>query len=153
MSNTFFETSELLFDFYQCIWHWHFLILLHKMYTMKIYISKAILVVCLACEMLSCSKAAVEDGFDDLCPRCDEFTIISIYSSGFSPDSVIVKPDVTIFWINYDTVPHNVKSLDNSSFNSGDFTTAGFSYEATANGTFKYKCTLHQHGGVIVVKP
>ncbi|MEO7801703.1 MAG: hypothetical protein ABIR81_06875 [Ginsengibacter sp.] len=101
----------------------------------------------------SCSKADIEELGNNLCPGCSSIYIININSIGFSPDSVVVKSGTLVSWINFDTVAHSVKSLDNTSFDSADSTLGSFSYDAETPGTFHYNCTIHHEKGVLVVKP
>jgi plastocyanin len=74
---------------------------------------------------------------------------VHILGSGFSPDSLIVNINSTVFWVNDDDKPHTVTS---DKFDSGDIlpgSTYKFYFDNT--GHYHYYCKYHSEKAVIVV--
>jgi plastocyanin len=73
-------------------------------------------------------------------------------NSQFSPATLTVKVGTTVTWVNRDSAPHTVTSM-NGTFDSGNMN-SGASYKFTFSqpGTYLYTCTYHSWmKGTIVV--
>ena len=71
-------------------------------------------------------------------------TAVKIDNFTFAPQRVTVKAGTTVTWTNNDDVPHNVVSLDKTSFKSKALDTGEkFSYTFTKPGNYPYFCSIH----------
>ena len=77
----------------------------------------------------------------------------------YIPLNLEVKEDTTVVWVNEDTVPHTVQSIDEKGniiglFNSAPLDTGErFAYTFEKEGTYNYFCSLHPwRVGVVTVR-
>ena len=77
------------------------------------------------------------------------FNQVHIFSTGFSPDSLMVNINNNVTWVNQDARTHTVTS---EKFDSGDITPgAAYKYYFDNTGSYYYYCRYHGERGVIVV--
>jgi plastocyanin len=77
---------------------------------------------------------------------------VTIKDFAFSPQTLTVKAGATVTWVNKDSTPHTVTSVDSSSLDAsptGLFDaqlsqgqTFTFTFDKT--GTYNYECTIHK---------
>ena len=77
---------------------------------------------------------------------------IHIKNSTFSPETLKVNVNTTVFWVNDDNIAHTV-TADDSKFDSGDISSSGgFKLMFDNTGTYTYHCKYHQEKGTIMVE-
>jgi plastocyanin len=91
-------------------------------------------------------------------PITEEGNVVSIVgnsgSNSYNPNPIEIKVGDTVTWINDDSSPHTVTSLNDSSTFDSDVLRRGetFSFTFDKEGEYPYFCTLHPRmvGTVIV---
>lgn len=77
---------------------------------------------------------------------------IHIKNSTFSPETLKVNVNATVFWVNDDNIVHTV-TADDLKFDSGDIpSSSAFKLMFDNAGTYTYHCKYHQEKGTIVVE-
>lgn len=73
--------------------------------------------------------------------RTVESNVVNIEKFKFNPETLIVKKDTAVTWVNNDSAPHQIKS---ALFNS-DLLSKGQSFSFSFNevGVFDYSCSIH----------
>lgn len=66
---------------------------------------------------------------------------VQISNFAFTPQTITIKPNTEITWVNEDSVVHTVVSdiFRSSNLNQGDV----FKYTFTKQGTYNYRCSIH----------
>jgi plastocyanin len=68
---------------------------------------------------------------------------VVIENMKFNPDTITVKKNETITWVNKDMFPHTATAVDKTFDSKVLQPGKSFKYKAKKTGTFEYKCDLH----------
>jgi plastocyanin len=79
---------------------------------------------------------------------------VTIQAVKYSPETIEIRKDEKVEWVNNDLTPHTVTSQGNDHFDSGSIEPgASWSHTFSQAGTFPYVCTFHQEmKATIIVK-
>lgn len=78
---------------------------------------------------------------------------VQVDNFSFTPDTLTVKANQAVIWVNKDDVPHTVTSTDGSFKSKALDTDDKYSYTFRKAGTYSYYCSMHpKMVGTIVVQ-
>jgi plastocyanin len=72
-------------------------------------------------------------------------TEVKIDNFTFNPQTITVKADTTVTWINEDDIPHTVVATAKTFKSTALDTDGKFSFTFTTPGSYEYFCSLHPH--------